>query len=163
MFTYFSSFSGAIWVFFRSCDLWHFMYQRNLNNIYSELWFSSEKIHELLPLTPGCSFIYPIKPFTLLLLEKGRPGASGSACILWTERSQVRAVASAHCTMCGKDLLITSTRPRTVREPTALGTLLLLEVLMVVWPCPVQGAGPSFGLGIRNWGPLICPTGFIKR
>jgi hypothetical protein len=27
------------------------------------------------------------------------------------------------CTMCGKDLpLITSPRPRTVREPTALGT-----------------------------------------
>jgi len=46
-----------------------------------------------------------------------------SACRLWTERSQVRAVASTHCTVCGKDLpLITSPRPRTVREPTALGT-----------------------------------------
>jgi len=55
--------------------------------------------------------------------QKGRPGASGSACRLWTERSQVRAVASTHCTVCGKDLpLITSPRPRTVREPTALGT-----------------------------------------
>jgi len=43
---------------------------------------------------------------------KGWPGASGSACRLWTERSQVRAVASTHCTMCGKDLpLITSPRP----------------------------------------------------
>jgi hypothetical protein len=32
-------------------------------------------------------------------------------------------VASTHCTMCGKDLpLITSPRPRTVREPMALGT-----------------------------------------
>ena len=49
--------------------------------------------------------------------------ASGSACRLWTERSQVRAVASTHCTVCEKDLpLITSPRPRTVREATALGT-----------------------------------------
>jgi hypothetical protein len=55
--------------------------------------------------------------------NKRQPSASGSACRLWTERSQVRAVASTHCTMCGKDLpLITSPRSRTVREPTALGT-----------------------------------------
>jgi len=37
-------------------------------------------------------------------------------------------VASIHCTMCGKDLpLITSSRPRTVREPTALGTSFLVH------------------------------------
>ena len=57
-------------------------------------------------------------------------GASGSACRLWTERSQVRAVASTHCTVCGKDLpLITSSRPRTVREPTALGTSFLTRYI----------------------------------
>jgi len=60
---------------------------------------------------------------------KGRPGASGSACRLWTERSQVRAVVSTYCTVCGKDLpLITSPRPRTVREPTALGTSFFLSL-----------------------------------
>jgi hypothetical protein len=60
---------------------------------------------------------------------KGRPSASGSACRLWTERSQVRAVASTHCTMSGKDLpLITSPRPRTVRERTALSTSFFIEL-----------------------------------
>jgi len=38
-------------------------------------------------------------------------------------------VASTHCMVCGKDLpLITSPRPRTVREPTALGTSFFVQV-----------------------------------
>ena len=68
--------------------------------------------------------------FNKIMGLKGRPGASGSACRLWTERSQVRVVASTHCTVCGKDLpLITSSRPRTVREPTALGTSFLTRYI----------------------------------
>jgi hypothetical protein len=62
-------------------------------------------------------------------MKKGRLSKSGSACRLWTKRSQVRAVASTHCTMCGKGLpLITSPRPRTVREPTTLGTSLCCDL-----------------------------------
>jgi hypothetical protein len=47
---------------------------------------------------------------------------------MWIERSQVLAVTSTHCTMYGKDLpLVTSSRPRTVREPTTLGSSFLIR------------------------------------
>jgi len=74
------------------------------------------------------------------LLLKGWPDASGSAYRLWTERSQVRAVAFTHCTVCGKDLpLITFPRPRTVREPTALGWIFQ----SIRWLCLIPGGDMS--------------------
>jgi len=65
---------------------------------------------------------------------KGRPGASGSACRLWTKRSQVRAVASTHCTMCGKDLpLIKTTFALTWSGGAKITTQLHVPVICCQW------------------------------
>ena len=97
----------------------------NLNVHACRIWIS------LITSAPSLSLLVICRLLLFCLKRKcrfKRPGASGSACCLWTERSQVRAVASTHCTVCGKDLpLITSPRPRTVREPMALGTSFFLE------------------------------------